>query len=627
MSQLKLKNKTSRNGFDLSKKNAFTAKISELLPVYCKEVLPGDSFDIDVQAFTRTAPVETAAFTQIREYFDFFFVPTNLMWNKFNTWVTSMVDNNQQASGINGNVQLTDQHPYFTSDQVIVKCYNLQQAVNSVAYEDIFGFNRAKKAFKLLHYLGYGDYYNLFPANPYNPANHVLNPFPLLAYQKIYQDYYRNSQWEKAYAPAWNINYIDGSAESLNIPITSQDDTREGMFDLHYANWNKDYFMGLLPNQQFGDAASINMETLLFNDVDSRGLTKIFSIRETNGNTEFGAGNSADYSNPHFVGAGDGRSNGTSDRGANLYYVGNTETGGRGDSTYDALGNKWSASELTLLRQALGFNAANVQSAFTILALRQAEAKQKWAEITQSNQQDYKAQVEAHFGVSVSDAYSDRCKWIGGFDSSIDINEVVNQNLAPTDNPDYNPIADIAGKGVGVTNGHIKFESQVHGYIMCIYHAVPLLDYSLSGVKRQNLKSMVTDYAIPEFDQTGMVSVPIIELTNDWEATQTDLLGYAPRYYDYKTDYDEVHGAFYNGGLQNWVAPVNDEFIREYFYNVREQLGSNQLTWQWFKVNPAVVDAIFGRDSDDDVDSDHLRVNASFKITRVTNLDRNGLPY
>lgn len=571
MSQLKLKNKTSRNGFDLSKKNAFTAKISELLPVYCKEVLPGDSFDIDVQAFTRTAPVETAAFTQIREYFDFFFVPTNLMWNKFNTWVTSMIDNNQQASGINGNVQLTDQHPYFTSDQVITKCYNLQQAANSGLYEDIFGFNRAKKAFKLLHYLGYGDYYDLFPANPKNPANHVLNPFPLLAYQKIYQDYYRNSQWEKAYAPAWNINYIDGSTESLNIPITQQQDTREGMFDLHYANWNKDYFMGLLPNQQFGDAASIDTDML------NHQIIELQATSETSGNVTTSA-------------------------------TGKLQNGN---------GVQWY----------MNGSYGKLVSNFTILALRQAEAKQKWSEITQSNQQDYKAQVEAHFGVSVSDAYSDRCKWIGGFDSSIDINEVVNQNLAPTDNPDYNPIADIAGKGVGVTNGHIKFESQVHGYIMCIYHAVPLLDYSLSGVKRQNLKSMVTDYAIPEFDQTGMVSVPIIELTNDWEATQTDLLGYAPRYYDYKTDYDEVHGAFYNGGLQNWVAPVNDDFIKNYFANVRGQLGSNQLTWQWFKVNPAVVDPIFGVASDNDVDTDHLRVNASFKITRVTNLDRNGLPY
>ena len=39
-----LRNKPSRNGFDLSFKRNFTAKAGELLPVMVKEVLPGDVF-------------------------------------------------------------------------------------------------------------------------------------------------------------------------------------------------------------------------------------------------------------------------------------------------------------------------------------------------------------------------------------------------------------------------------------------------------------------------------------------------------------------------------------------------------------------------------------------------------
>lgn len=42
MSLKSLRNKTSRNGFDLSSKRNFTAKAGELLPILCKEVLPGD---------------------------------------------------------------------------------------------------------------------------------------------------------------------------------------------------------------------------------------------------------------------------------------------------------------------------------------------------------------------------------------------------------------------------------------------------------------------------------------------------------------------------------------------------------------------------------------------------------
>ena len=74
LSMTKLKNNPSRNGFDLSRKFAFTAKVAELLPVECIECIPGDSFTINKQHFTRTMPVNTSAYTRMREYYDWFFV-------------------------------------------------------------------------------------------------------------------------------------------------------------------------------------------------------------------------------------------------------------------------------------------------------------------------------------------------------------------------------------------------------------------------------------------------------------------------------------------------------------------------------------------------------------------------
>ena len=100
MSMVKLQNKPSRNAFDLSRKVAYSAKVAELLPVECIECLPGDKFKVRKQHFTRTLPVNTAAYTRIREYYDWFFVPTNLLWNKFNTFVTQMSDNNLKAQSI-----------------------------------------------------------------------------------------------------------------------------------------------------------------------------------------------------------------------------------------------------------------------------------------------------------------------------------------------------------------------------------------------------------------------------------------------------------------------------------------------------------------------------------------------
>lgn len=157
---------------------------------------------------------------------------------------------------------------------------------------------------------------------------------------------------------------------------------------------------------------------------------------------------------------------------------------------------------------------------------------------------------------------------------------------------------------------------------------MPLLDYSMTGIKRQNLKTTFMDYAIPEFDSTGMVQVPMVELTNTKITGLSDnrLLGYAPRYVDYKTDIDEVHGAFYNGGLTAWVAPLDDAYIKAY---IEEQGAADfsGLNYKFLKVSPSVLNPIFGVDAGDDVDTDQLLVNAYFDVKAVRNLDVNGLPY
>lgn len=593
MSQIKLKNHTSRDGFDLSRKNAFTAKIGELLPVCCIECIPGDKIKGQVQHFTRTMPVNTAAYTRIREYYDWFFVPTNLLWNKFNTFVTQMVDNNQHATGITDSQVLTNQHPYFTVNQVmdyIKSMYNGDQ-------ENMFGYDRASLTCKLLHYLGYGDYFDCLNDRNNNYVrgeNANLNPFPLLAYQKIYQDYFRNSQWEKAYAPAFNIDYITGAQSSLNIPISvlsSQSNGVENMFDLRYTNWNKDLYMGVMPNSQYGDAASI-----FLGEPTSELVGQLYG--------KFSSYDTGDFPDGVKLGI-----NPVTSDNAPIGYI--LENG------YDALTRQ--SQQFQHYKFILDNTNSSLSSSFSVLALRQAEALQKWKEITQSQQQDYKNQIEAHFGVSPSDALSERCKYIDGSVSNLDISEVTNTNLAD------NNAAEIAGKGVGVGDGRINFSTDVHGYLMCIYHAVPLLEYASDGIKRTNLKTMVTDYVIPEFDMTGMVSVPLIELTNRAiPKTDFKLLGYAPRYYDMKTAVDEVHGAFINGGLGAWVAPLDYSYFQRYF---AEQPLDSSLTYAFFKVNPATLNPIFVAQVDSNTETDQLLVNAVFNITAVRNLDRNGLPY
>ena len=184
-------------------------------------------------------------------------------------------------------------------------------------------------------------------------------------------------------------------------------------------------------------------------------------------------------------------------------------------------------------------------------------------------------------------------KYIGGIARNLDISEVVNTYLPRIEDQLADNQAYIYGKGVGSGQGSITFNTGSGYYIiMCIYHATPLLDYAISGPDGQNLVTSVEDLPIPEFDNIGMESVPAVELMNSniyRRVNSADkILGYNPRYYNWKTKIDRIHGAF-TTTLKDWVAPVDDSFLYSLFGN---NSAHKDITWPFFKVNPNTLDDI-----------------------------------
>ena len=90
-------------------------------------------------------------------------------------------------------------------------------------------------------------------------VSQTVNLLPLLAYQKIYYDFFSDSQWEKHLAYSYNVDYWDGKSQ-LNLAPE--------MCQLRYANYPKDYFMGILPNSQYGSVA-VMPSSYLYSDVPS----------------------------------------------------------------------------------------------------------------------------------------------------------------------------------------------------------------------------------------------------------------------------------------------------------------------------------------------------------------------
>lgn len=614
-----IKNKPRRSGFDLGNKNAFTAKVGELLPVYWKFCLPGDKFQISQEWFTRTQPVDTSAFTRIREYYEWFFVPLHLMYRNSNEAIMSM--ENQPNYAASGTQSIT-----FNRKLPWVDLQTLNNAVENVKvstyHNNMFGFARSSGFYKLFNYLGVGE------TDPSKTlANLRISAFPFYAYQKIYNDYYRNSQWEVNKPWTYNCDFWNGEDST---PVASSKDLfdtnpNDSVFELRYANWNKDLYMGAMPNTQFGDVAAVSLgfdaSTMKVGVTGTANVSGMMGVvyGDVNG-----------YASDYAAGIRDGGINGAPDNGqtATAYPQGNLPSDypyfyakGSSKTPVGSIANPAHISGSDLNAKVLG----QLDAKFSVLQLRAAECLQKWKEIAQANGQNYASQVKAHFGVSPNPITSHRTTRVCGFDGSIDISAVENTNLSSDE-------AIIRGKGIGGyrVNKPETFKTTEHGVLMCIYHAVPLLDYAPTGPDLQFMTAVDGDsWPVPELDSVGFEELPSYSLLNTnavQPVKEPRPFGYVPRYISWKTSVDVVRGAFIDT-LKSWTAPIGQDYLKIYFDNNNVPGGAHFGFYTWFKVNPSVVNPIFGVVADGSWNTDQLLVNCDFDVRVARNLSYDGLPY
>lgn len=563
-----------RSSFDLSSKKLFTAKVGEILPVYWQIAIPGNKYRISSDWFTRTVPVNTAAYTRIKEYYDFYAVPLRLVSRALPQAFTQMSDYMTSAVSNSENTPQLTHVPYVT--QALLSAYlQTANANDQTNTRDDAGLPLVYGSCKLLDMLGYGSmiassntgkaaitkkYLGLDNlSDGVNPlvyeSSQAVNALPFLAYQKVYFDFYSNSQWEKHLAYAYNVDYWTGGS---SIALAAD------MLKLRYANYPKDYFMGMLPNSQYGSVASLSP---IYSVADSRSIV--------NDNLSVAQGTLRSQSG----------------------------------SAAPVLSSTSSIS--TNLR---------LNSDLSALSIRATEYLQRWKEVVQFSSKDYSDQMAARFGVKAPEYMGNHAHFIGGWSSVININEVVNTNLDTDESQ-----ASIAGKGVSSNSGHtLTYDCGAeHQIIICVYHAVPLLDWDLTGQAPQLTVTSISDFPEPAFDQLGMQVVPSLNLQNNpGLSVKSSALGYNLRYWQWKSNIDTVHAGFRKGmAYQSWASPLNG-------YQVLTRSGS--WTYQSMKVRPQQLNSIFVPQVDASncsVAFDQLLCNVNFQVYAVQNLDRNGLPF
>lgn len=563
-----------RSSFDLSSKKLFTAKIGEILPCYWQIAIPGTKYRISSDWFTRTVPVNTAAYTRIKEYYDFYAVPLRLFSRALPQSFTQMTDYITSAASNASNSEILTSVPN-ASLSLLSLC--LQVAKTDDALDDA-GLPYVYGASKILDMLGYGSFVSSTNSakaaitaaylgiqsldDTLNPliysVSQTVNLLPLLAYQKIYYDFFSESQWEKHLAYSYNVDYWNGKS-----PLAPSAE----MLKLRYANYPKDYFMGMLPNSQYGSVAC---------------LPSVHSVTDDSNKVVAYSNKSAPY--------------------------------------YGLMRNDPGKTDIIVANQnAKDVRVATLNSDLSALAIRATEYLQRWKEVVQFSSKDYSDQMAAQFGIKAPEYMGNHAHYIGGWSNVININEVLNTNLESASSQ-----AVIAGKGVGSQSGHtLTYDCGAeHQVIMCVYHAVPMVDWNLTGQNPQLTVTSITDFPQPAFDQLGLQPVLALNLQNNPGRKVSGALGYNLRYWPWKTNIDTVHAAFRAGmAYQSWSAPING-------WDVLSSSGA--WSYQSMKVRPQQLNPIFEPQvsgTNCSIAYDQLLCNVNFQVYAVQNLDRNGLPY
>lgn len=672
----RLKNKVNRNAFDLSHRHMFTAQVGELLPVFSQWVNPNETFKIGYSGKTRTAALNTDAFTRIRENIQYYFVPFQSLWKYFEQQVNNLTkgDAGQNiskfASSSTEPSKISTSLPYISYvdlgswlnlmiSHAVGACSvyfsgNTNASTRSASgfkkfcdsssnFSDIFicdGYRYCRSA-KLLMALGYGNFDAVVQYDVYAMAERYIAD---------------GHKWDSAafansdYAVRFNVTeaIITNSPNLSILPLLAY----HKICNDHYRNEKWQPFEPWTCNIDYlAPTDNMNAKTFISSDSFSKLITTIIDLENSNLPIDYFTSvlPRAQYGDESAVSVG-------SDNADATYIVKDSADPtkgvlfGSGSYTPDDTLVKANTSptevdgyKATWVRTSstgdvlIGFRGklSTAGSSLKISALRSATALQKYKEVQNSNDPDFANQVLAHFGIKPK--VDDRTSvFIGGDDKTLSINPQVNTNFLNGGQPEIKAI------GVGDLSAGCKFTSTTYGMIIGIYRAVPQLDYSHIGIDRNLFKTDATDFPIPELDSIGMqtqyrceLSAPLIGTCKKiipFEARSNAIdmsstYGYAPRYAELKSARDYYEGGFC-GTYGSWVTGYDQSFLSRW----RNNLGSVSIAnfgsiEDLFKCRPSLLYPIFVNQWSGTVNDDKLLIGSVNTCVAVRPFSMYGLPY
>lgn len=473
--------KPQHNAFDMTHDFKFSGNMGTLIPIMCEEAIPGDYHMLAGSCMVRFAPMLAPIMHRVDVTLHYFFVPYRILWPGWEDFIT--------------NGGLAETPPAFPT-----MYYN---SGTGTWYSG-----------GLLDFLG-------LPQPIVGGGSETVSALPFAAYQKIYNDYYRDQNL----IPEVPYELIDGS-NMANVA---------NLFQLRNRAWEHDYFTSCLPFAQKGAAVDLPL-----------GTVELASNWQTIAN-----------GNPHFNSFATGGDIVNGGLAATLHTPASIG-GNLGAAITDVAGDP--DNDVYAYDPAGTLQVA----ATTINDLRRAEMLQQWLELNARAGTRYTEFLQAHFNVRPEDARLQRPEYITGVKTPVVISEVLN-TTGTVDAPQGN----MAGHGISVTSGNFgKYAVKEHGLIMGIMSVLPKTAYQ-QGIQRHWLKTTdAFEYYFKQFENIGEQEVLNREVYAFQDVAGDNTFGYVPRYAEYRFANNRVAGDFrstqnfwHMGRIFSAAPSLNAQFV------------------------------------------------------------------
>ena len=503
---------TDNTKLDLGHQHITTANFMQLNPILCKEMVPGESCDVNLMTFSRMQPLAVPTFGRANIKERAFFVPMRTIfrgWNDFITDTPHVYSACKEDSQVNypvvptvANVELAKlfltQNALLPGTNFVVGTRVTNIADITAGNYDIIGYDlndgtvhmrlttEGKQCLKVLESLGYKIVYD-------ERNEDVYSAMPLLAIAKIYCDWYFPSQYVNTGIYSYImglLNYDDATPLTLNMSALQYI-----LSWITYVNFDSDYFVNAWDNPV--SPTNGVFSTFTFVDIslaDASGQP----LSSNNTSVEFSVAKGTPY-----------------------------------------------------MRQTAS-SSTNIGTQYIHDALKGLTDYMKRHQLVGARAMD---RYLARFGKKLNVEQLNRCNYIGCKMIPLNVGDVYSStSLSPT-GTEYG-LGQFAGKGIAFEkNFSFDWRTDEYGFLVVMSSIVPAAGI-YQGIDRKIMHIGKTDFWTPEFDNLGVQAISMREVYNNYSYVNLSnsdsnymgfdktVFGFAPRYGEYKYANDQLTGDF-----------------------------------------------------------------------------------